>query len=267
LITAFLGSTMKRVNYDEVSTVYDQRYRSGGPVGIAKFLRELISNVNAHCMLEVGCGTGYWLTLLRHCDIRCGLDYSAGMLDKARHKDGSLRLVRGIAAQLPFYEGAFGVVFCVHALHHFDDPLAFTYEAWRVLRTGGALVIIGMDPHTKQDRWYIYDYFPGTYETDLARYPSGQMIQRWMKEAGFVKCERRLASHISCDFIGRDVLRDPILHKNGTSQLSLLTEDAFVDGMARIRRTLHLAERHGEEVVFSTHIALPIMIGFVPDTA
>ena len=258
---------MKRVNYDEVSTVYDQRYRSGGPVGIAKFLQELTSKLKARRMLEVGCGTGHWLTLLQHCEIRCGLDFSTGMLDKARQKDGALGLVRGIAAQLPFCEGAFDVVLCVHALHHFDDPVAFSYEARRVLRTDGALVIIGMDPHTEQDRWYVYDYFPGTYETDLARYPSGQMIQRWMNAAGFVKCERRLAADITCDFIGRDVLNDPILHKSGTSQLSLLTEDAFADGMARIIRTLNLAERHGEEVIFSTHIALPTMIGFVPDTA
>jgi hypothetical protein len=93
------------------------------------------------------------------------------------------------------------------------------------------------------------------------------MIQRWMNEAGFVKCERRVAAHITCDFIGREVLRDPILHKNGTSQLSLLTEEAFAEGMARIRNTLHLAQRRGEEVVFTTHIALPGMVGFVPDTA
>lgn len=258
---------MKRVNYDKVSTVYDQRYRSGGPVGITKSLRELASRVKARRILEVGCGTGHWLTLLRHCDIRCGLDSSAGMLARARHKDGALGFVRGIAAQLPFCDRAFDVVFCVHALHHFDDPLAFMYEARRVLRTGGAFVNIGMDPHTKQDRWYVYDYFPGTYEIDRARYPSGQMIQRWMNEAGFVKCERRLTARITWDFIGRDVLHDPILHKNGTSQLSLLTEEAFAEGMARIRKTLHLAERRGEDIVFTTHIALPSTVGFVPDTA
>jgi hypothetical protein len=46
-----------------------------------------------------------------------------------------------------------------------------------------------------------YDYFPGTYETDLARYPSGEMISLWMKEAGFVGCERRIAARIEHDFI------------------------------------------------------------------
>lgn len=254
---------MKRVKYNEVSAIYDQRYRSGSPVGIAESLRELACKVEAHRVLEVGCGTGHWLTLMQNYEIRCGLDYSAGMLDKAKQRDESLRLVRGTATQLPFREGVFDFVFCVHALHHFDDPLAFVYEARRVLRTGGVLATIGMDPQTEQDRWYLYDYFPGTYETDLARYPSRDMILHWMKEAGFVGCERRIAARIEHDFIGREVLSDPVLQKNGTSQLSLLTEDAFVNGMARIREALQLAERRGEEIVFPTHITLPIVFGFV----
>jgi SAM-dependent methyltransferase len=256
---------MKRVSYDQVSAVYDQRYRSGGPVGIAESLRELACKVKAHRVLEVGCGTGHWLALMQNREIRCGLDYSARMLDKARRRDEFLRLIRGTATQLPFSQDVFDLVFCVHALHHFDDPPAFVHEARCVLRPGGALASIGMDPQTEQDRWYLYDYFPGTYETDLARYPSGDMILHWMKEAGFVGCERRIAARIEHDFTGRQVLSDPILQKNGTSQLSLLTEDAFLDGMARIREALQLAERRGEEIAFPTHIALPIVVGFVPD--
>jgi SAM-dependent methyltransferase len=258
---------MRRVNYNEVAAVYDQRYKPGGPAGIAERLRELVCRVKAHRVLEVGCGTGHWLTLMHNCEIRCGLDYSAGMLEKARQRGVALRLIRGTATQLPFHRNAFDFVFCVHALHHFDDPPAFIYEAHRVIGRGGALAIIGMDPQTEQDRWYLYDYFPGTYETDLDRYPSGDMILRWMKEVGFVQCERRLAACIVHDFIGHEVLNDPILQKNGTSQLSLLTEDAFADGMARIMKVLQLTERRGEEIVFPTHIALPAVVGFVPDAA
>ena len=131
-----------------------------------------------------------------------GLDYSAGMLDKARQRDGALGLLRGSATQLPFRENVFDFVFCVHALHHFDDPPAFIHEAHRMIRRGGALAVIGMDPRTEQDRRYLYDFFAGTYETDLDRYPSGDMILRWMKESGFVRCERRLAARIEHDFTG-----------------------------------------------------------------
>jgi ubiquinone/menaquinone biosynthesis C-methylase UbiE len=257
---------MSRVNYDRVSATYDERYKRGDPAGIARSLRELVCRVSAQRLLEVGCGTGHWLAQVRDDAIRCGLDYSAGMLDKARQGDRSLCLTRGTASHLPFCEGAFDFLFCVHALHHFDDPPAFVQEARRILREGGALAVIGMDPQTERDRWYVYDYFPGTRETDLARYPSGEALLRWMRGAGFARCERRLAARIVHDLTGREVLDDPFLRKDGTSQLSLLSEKAFLEGVARIHDALQLAERHGREAVFPVDIALPIVAGFVPGT-
>jgi ubiquinone/menaquinone biosynthesis C-methylase UbiE len=256
---------MKRINYDQISGIYDQRYQAGGPAGIAECLRELAHQTEGRRVLEVGCGTGHWLTLLPNVGIRCGLDYSAGMLDKARQRDCPLRLVRGTADRLPFCQGVFDFVFCVHALHHFDDPATFIRQACRVIRAGGALAIVGMDPQREPDQWYLYDYFSGTRETDRGRYPCGDMILHWMETAGFVRCERRLAARLEHDFIGGKVLNDPILQKNGTSQLALLTEEAFKNGMARIREALRLAESSGEKIVFQTRIALPIVIGFVPD--
>ena len=258
---------VKHVNYDEVSTVYDQRYKLGGPAGIAEYLRDLVYKVKAHRVLEVGCGTGYWLTLMNNYEFRYGLDYSAGMLNKARQRGRDLGLVCGSATQLPFCKKVFDFVFCVNALHHFDDPLAFIDEACRVIGRGGVLAVIGMDPQSEQDWWYVYNFFPGTYETDLDRYPSGDMILRWMRKSGFVNCERRLVARIEHDFSGKEVLDDPILQKNGTSQLSLLTENAFADGMARIMKALQQAERHGEKITFRTNIALPAVVGFMPDAS
>lgn len=173
-----LGRIMRCVDYNGVSASYDKRYSLGGPAGIATSLHELACRVRGQRMLEVGCGTGYWLTRMRGYSVRCGLDYSTGMLDKARQRDKSLDLVRGTASHLPFDGATFDLVFCVHALHHFDDPPIFIREARRVLGHNGALAVIGMDPQTEQDRWYLYDYFPGTREADLTRYPSGEAVLR-----------------------------------------------------------------------------------------
>jgi SAM-dependent methyltransferase len=257
----------KRVNYNQVAPVYDRRYRNGGPTGIAECLLELAGSANASRVLEVGCGSGYWLSLLHSCDLRCGLDASPGMLEIARERDSSLKLIRGTAAKLPFRRHTFRLLYCVHALHHFEEPESFFAEAFRLLGQGGVLVVIGMDPHTKKDEWYLYDYFPGTYETDLRRYPAGARILGWMETAGFVRCERRLAARIDHEFIGEEVFNDPILHKEGTSQLSLLTGEAFEEGMERMKEALRLAERRGEDIVFSTHIALPVVIGYAPEAA
>ena len=254
---------MKRVNYNEVAPVYDQRYSTDHLAGIEGCLQAWAQRVKARRTLEVGCGTGHWLTLLGECGFRCGLDYSAGMLSKARQKDRYLRLVQGTAMQLPFDSNIFDLVFCINAIHHFPDPAVFIQEAHRILKKGRLLAIVGMDPLAEPDRWYLYDYFPDTYKTDRQRYPSGEMIQRWMKEAGFAMCERQSAGYIDHDFIGREVLDDPILQKNGTSQLSLLTDDAFQAGMARIKKAVQLAESRGEPIIFPSHIALPAVVGFI----
>ena len=104
--------------------------------------------------------------------------------------------------------------------------------------------IIGMDPHCGRDRWYLYDYFVGTYATDLGRFPSGGTVLDWMVAAGFARVEWCLAEHIVHQHVGRAVLRDPILQKHGTSQLALLTDEAYAAGLRRQRRG---ADQNGEK--------------------
>ena len=158
---------MKQVNYNEVADVYDQRYRTGGPTGIAECLQALVFKTRANRVLEAGCGTGQWLTLLHGCGFRCGLDYSARMLEKARQRDAALALGRGTATQLPFAAAAFDFVFCVHALHHFDDPQAFIVEAYRVIRkpsrTGGTCMstFLGLTRRIWRDTLQAIRFYTG----------------------------------------------------------------------------------------------------------
>lgn len=258
---------MPRVDYDEVSAVYDQRYGAGVPDDMVQSLHGLVQAVAARRVLEVGCGTGHWLTLLDSVAECYGLDFSMGMLEKARQKSASFLLARGTSTHLPYRDNGFGLVLCVNALHHFDEPAAFICEAERVLRPGGALAIVGIDPKAESDRWYVYDYFPGAYETDLARYPSGEEILEWLHEAGFTRCQRLIATRIKRAFKGKEVLADPTLQKHGTSQLALLTDAAYAAGMARINSALRAAEKDGDDVVFQIDVALPVVLGFAGDPA
>jgi len=252
---------INRLDYDNISRIYDQRYTQGGPSGIASVIHQLVDKVQARCVLEIGCGTGYWLLEL-HDRLSCmGLDYSSGMLAKAREKGPSLSLVQGDASLLPFQDCSLDLVFCVNALHHFDQPEVFISEAYRLLRKRGVLVIVGMDPSVERDRWYVYDYFPETYQADLSRYPSCETIVRWMGTAGFVRCERSLAAIIQQDCLGREVLSQSFIHKNSTSQLALLSEEAYHTGIRRINADVALAEKLGHELHFVTDIALYLVYG------
>jgi SAM-dependent methyltransferase len=184
------------------------------------------------------------------------------MLQHAAQRRGQQRLVCGQAAELPFAGASFDLVYCVNAIHHFDRAQAFVSEAWRVLRPGGALAVIGMDPNAfHNDRWYIYDNFPGTLATDRARYPSSPAIAAWMEAAGFTGVVSGVAERIVHTFAGREVLADPILQKHGTSQLVLLSDDAYAAGRGRIAAAIGKAEAAGQTVAFTVDVSLSLVTG------
>lgn len=252
------------VAYDEIAKFYDSRYNVG-PLGVTEILRTAIDRVQAARILEVGCGTGHWLNMLANKRIALyGLDYSFGMLAKAKTKSPHFHLCRGDAAELPFKSSFFDLIYCIHAIHHFRSPENFIQNAFNLLRPGGLLIIIGMDPHLGRDNWYVYDFFPSTKPADLQRYPSSSNLRQYMQHTGFIDCQCIIEAKLQHDFVGADVLHDPVLQKNGASQLSLLGEQEFADGMQCIKNAINNISNHGKQLIFPAHIVLPAIIGSVP---
>lgn len=221
-------------NYDQVAPSYDQRYARHAYPGIASAVLAFAGE-GPQRILEVGCGSGHWLELLDANGHRpTGLDASPGMLAKAQVKLPAVALVRGQAEALPFADDSFDRVLIVNALHHFSDPRRALHEARRVLGTGGSALIIGMDPAAGQDVWCIYDYFAGTRERDLQRFPAAVTLRTWLLEAGFLQCETFLAERIDFDRPAREALTSGALARHVTSQLSELSDEAYAAGMAAI---------------------------------
>jgi hypothetical protein len=120
-----------------------------------------------------------------------------------------------------------------------------------------------MNPHGGRDRWFLYDHFPGTRETDLERYPSSGAIVSWMIDAGLDAVRCGVVERLRSSRTGREILGDPMLEKNATSQLILMTDEAYSAGIARIRAAVAEAEAAGEEVVFSADISLHMVTGLL----
>lgn len=113
--------------------------------GIAP-VKSAIFSSGAKSVLDVGCGSGdIALALVEHAGGQCRelsvtcLDVSPQMLEIARTRTAnhpSLRFVCGDGTSLPYDDGAFDVVMCNLALHHFDprSAVALLAEMRRVAR-------------------------------------------------------------------------------------------------------------------------------------
>jgi SAM-dependent methyltransferase len=255
--------THRHVDYDRLAGEYDRRFADHSPgEGIA--LLSLARELESRRLLEVGCGTGHWLDMLApEAHSLVGLDLSSGMLQQARSKGVPAHLMQGDARQIPLASNSLDMVFCVHAIHHFSDARAFVQQAGRILRPRGYLAVVGSNPHSGGDgmAWYVYDYFEGTWETDLERFPSWESVREWMIAAGLEDIQWREVERIVSHKQGREVLDDPFLRKNACSQLALLSEEAYAQGLQRIEDALQQAEARGEMLVFDSVICLEMLVG------
>ena len=250
----------RRVDYDQLAEKFDHRYHPGQVSDTGKALLELVAEANAQQILEVGCGTGHWLELLHRADrFQVGVDYSRGMLTQAQAKGVPAQLVQGAARQLPLRSGEMDLIYCLNALHHFTSPENFIDEAKRVLRPGGILSIIGSDFPTSREDWYIYKYFNGVYEADLEHFPPWEKIAYWLEKAGFIKHELVEVENIREHKKGADVLLDPFLQKHACSQLALLSEQDYQEGLRKIESDLRLADENSQEIIFKSEIAIMIL--------
>jgi ubiquinone/menaquinone biosynthesis C-methylase UbiE len=223
------------VDYDVVASVYDKRYETNPLEGVQTVLQRFIGESGSVDAAEVGCGTGHWLAELAGRVRRAaGLDLSVEMLNRARTAAPFAFLARGRAEQLPWATASFDRLFCIHAMHHFADADAFMIEARRVLRPRGAIMIVGLDPHTGVDRWWIYDYFPAAIGADRIRYLPAATIHERLKAVGFVEPVTEVAQEICAAIPFAVGMERGLLDRRWTSQLMVLNDVEYERGLHRL---------------------------------
>ena len=97
-------------------------------------------------ILDVGCGTGVLLPFLKKEAGGKGkvtaLDYSKGMIKKAKEKFGKMfEYVCSSAEDMPLDDDYFDRIICFNTFPHFPDKLKVLREFIRILRPGGELII------------------------------------------------------------------------------------------------------------------------------
>jgi hypothetical protein len=136
-------------------------------------------------------------------------------------------------------------------------------EARRVLRPGGGLLIIGLDPHTGLDRWWIHDYFGTALATDKGRYLPTDGIRALMRTYGLSRCETVVALHDPICFSARIALEEGRLEKHTTSQLALLTDEEYEKGMRQLLENMEASEAMGAERVLLSDLRLYATTGWL----
>ncbi len=129
--------------------------------------------------LDLGCGSGGQLA---HLTRAVGLDVSFSNLSYCKPINQPLAC-SDIETTLPFNKGSFDVVMISHVLEHVRSPLELCIEAYRILKTGGIL-IIGLPIEISLFRVIAHDhYFYGHPGHIYAFSPTG--LKRLVELAGF----------------------------------------------------------------------------------
>jgi len=102
---------------------------------------------------DLGCGAGHVASLVAPFVRRViGVDASAAMLAAAEELvPDHVDLRQGTLEALPIGDGEVDIALLVLVLHHVPDPARALAEAARILRPGGRLVVVDMQPHDRED--------------------------------------------------------------------------------------------------------------------
>ncbi len=133
--------------------------------------------------VDLGCGTGELLSCIKvRANHVIGVDSSPQMLDEAwkRFQDGKQRmdLRLGDMEHLPLSDGEADCAVISMVLHHLSRPEAAITEVYRILKSGGSLVLADFNKHGNEAMRHAYsDRWLGF---------SSQDISHWLSHNGFV---------------------------------------------------------------------------------
>jgi hypothetical protein len=80
-----------------------------------------------------------------------------------------------------------------------------------------------------------------------------------MLHAGFHNFQLRSVESINDDKLGRDVLNDPFLKKHAVSQLAMLSDEEYVNGIERIKLAIQKAETASQLLTFKVRLRMDMI--------
>jgi SAM-dependent methyltransferase len=174
-----LAKEMEQHTYGIMNNVEDSHWWFVGRRAILEsFLESIKSQIENQKskILDVGCGTGANLEMLKQFGEAEGVDVSDDALEFCRLK--GLKVHKGLAESLPFADESFDLVTALDVVEHLDDDIAGLKEMNRVLKSDGKTLIF---VPAFMWLWGVQD----DISNHRIRYTREQIVER-LNAAGFV---------------------------------------------------------------------------------
>ena len=164
--------------------------------GHAHLMEALLDEIGSGCtgqaLLDLGCGTGKFLTLAKHAGFgpRAGIDASPNMVETTRQHNPDAEIKVGSFEALPWPDQHFDQVTSIEALYYCPEPGLALSEGHRVLKPGGRFDMI-IDYYAESEGTASWAEGLGFDITRLA-------VADWIaltQTAGFAPCQSRRIIH------------------------------------------------------------------------
>jgi 2-polyprenyl-3-methyl-5-hydroxy-6-metoxy-1,4-benzoquinol methylase len=141
-------------------------YRKLALSGHVAFVTQAAGNRKGPDLLDVGCGSGTLLGLLKQRGFRpMGVDFSSEAAQVAESENG-VRVVVGSLAQAAFPDRSFDIVTLFHVMEHVSNPREVLSEVSRILKPDGVVVL--QVPNI--DSWQFKAFGAKWYGLDIPRH-------------------------------------------------------------------------------------------------
>lgn len=129
--------------FDRIAPVFDRLTPAVDPARLAAGLDRASRPVER--VVDLAGGSGRAAASVDASE-RLVVDAALGLLRRAPGRDARLVPVAGDARRLPLADESVDAVTVVDAFHHLPDQRSVAGEVLRVLRSGGVLVVVDVDP-------------------------------------------------------------------------------------------------------------------------